>query len=71
LWENLESGWDYSDWIKNRVEKYGFVEGRDYVTFFEIPKTGGRRVEYYGALSMGKELAMVARTTTAAGWSPV
>jgi anti-repressor protein len=63
---NLESGWDFSDWIKNRIEKYGFVEGRDFVTVPETTVTvqNGKtyrspRIDYYGTLVMGKELAMV------------
>lgn len=25
----LESGQEFSPWIKNRIEKYGFIEGED------------------------------------------
>lgn len=31
LHERLESGHRFADWVKARIEKYGFVEGRDYV----------------------------------------
>ena len=31
LWKKLESKQQFSDWIKNRIEKYGFVEGEDYI----------------------------------------
>jgi phage anti-repressor protein len=31
----------------------------DYVTISVIPENGGRRVEYYGTLTMAKELAIV------------
>ena len=27
----LEVGRDFSNWIKGRIDKYGFVEGEDYV----------------------------------------
>jgi phage anti-repressor protein len=30
LHERLEVGRDFSTWIKDRIEKYGFVEGEDY-----------------------------------------
>jgi anti-repressor protein len=56
---NLKNGDHFPTWIKDRIRQYGFVEGRDFVTFSVIPENGGRRVEYYGTLSMGKELAMV------------
>lgn len=31
LWKKLESKQKFTDWIKNRIEKYGFVEGIDYI----------------------------------------
>ena len=55
----LKMGTIFATWIKDRIRQYGFVEGLDFVTFSVIPENGGRRVEYYGTLSMGKELAMV------------
>ncbi len=57
----MGSGRHFADWVKDRIEKYAFVEGRDYVTVI-ISQTGekGRpRIEYYATLTMGKELAMV------------
>ena len=45
----LESNWDFSDWFKKRVEKYGWVEGVDYFvvegeksTVFAPVKTGAK-----------------------------
>lgn len=62
----LEVGKDFSNWIKDRIEKYGFVEDVDYIRFSpNSAKTsnGGRpSVEYYISLSMGKELGMVERS---------
>jgi hypothetical protein len=55
----LKMGTIFATWMKDRIRQYGFVEGLDFVTFSVIPENGGRRVEYYGTLSMGKELAMV------------
>ena len=63
----LEVGKDFSTWIKDRIEKYGFVEDVDYVKI-DSPKTGNqkggdrRSIEYYISLSMGKEIGMVERT---------
>lgn len=30
LWEFLESKQDFSTWLKNRIEKYDFIEGQDF-----------------------------------------
>jgi phage anti-repressor protein len=42
----------------HRIRQYGFVEGRDFTTH-EVVDGRIRRTDYYGTLSMGKELAMV------------
>ena len=34
LHEFLGNGDMFANWIKNRVEKYDFVENQDYVSFF-------------------------------------
>lgn len=61
----LEVGKDFSTWLKDRIEKYDFVENVDFVRFSpESGKTpyGGRpSVEYHISLSMAKELCMVER----------
>lgn len=61
----LEVGKDFSTWIKDRIEKYGFEENIDFVTFSpNLGKTssGGRpAIEYHISLSMAKELSMVER----------
>lgn len=59
LWEKLESKQRFADWIKDRIEKYGFNEHED---FFVIlgKSTGGRpSTEYHLTMDMAKELAMV------------
>lgn len=62
----LEVGKDFSNWIKDRIEKYGFLENIDYVKFSpnlaKTPNGGRPSVEYYISLSMGKELGMVERS---------
>ena len=58
----LAVGRDFSTWIKERIEQYGFVEGEDY-----SPVLGNRsdglpgkpRTEYHLTLDTAKELAMV------------
>lgn len=58
----LESKQQFQDWIKNRINKYGFVENQDFVSFHKIMKreTGATRVtEYALTIGMAKELSMV------------
>ena len=46
----LESKQDFSTWIKNRIEKYEFVENQDYIMLhkkMELSKTGQMGVEYF------------------------
>lgn len=69
----LDVGKMFAHWIKERIERYDFVEGVDYIT--HLPKLasgenqqvtefmpGGLRKDYYLTLDMAKELAMVERT---------
>lgn len=38
LWKFLESKQEFANWIKDRVEKYRFVEGKDFlINFTAIP----------------------------------
>lgn len=56
----LESKQEFASWIKNRIEKYGFIENEDYARFDKVIKTtGGRTIEYALTISAAKELAMV------------
>lgn len=58
----LGSKQDFSTWIKNRIEKYEFVENQDYVSFhkkMEREIGGTTRIEYFVSVGMAKELAMV------------
>lgn len=55
----LESKQDFSDWIKNRVEKFEFIEGKDFSIILG-ESTGGRpSKEYFCTIQMAKELSMV------------
>jgi phage anti-repressor protein len=59
MYEFLESGQDFSDWIKSRIEKYKFLEGEDF-SIILWKSTGGRPAkEYLLSIDMAKEIAMV------------
>lgn len=67
LHKALEVGKDFSTWIKDRIEKYGFVDGKDF-SISESPNlgignsghTGGKPTKDYElTISMAKEIAMV------------
>lgn len=57
----LQVGRVFAAWITERVEKYGFVEGQDFV--LTVSKTGIRsnvaQKDYHISIDMAKELAMV------------
>ncbi len=66
LHQFLESKQRFSDWIKNRINRYGFVENRDFFTSHKImirensARQGATKSkEYKLTLGMAKELAMV------------
>ena len=61
----LGIGRDFSNWMKDRIQQYGFAEGHEYWPFSHSPDLAsgnrGARVEYRITLEMAKELAMVER----------
>ncbi|NUU94797.1 hypothetical protein XO10_00480 [Marinitoga sp. 1135] len=59
LHEKLKVGSRFNDWIRNRIEKYGFIEGIDFITLTKNLVSGGKQKEYYISLDMAKELCMV------------
>lgn len=62
LHEFLEVGKDFSTWIKDRIEKYSFTLGLDFITevFPNSGEKGGRpQIQYFLSLDMAKELSMV------------
>mgnify|MGYP006372036263 CR=1 FL=1 len=59
LYEFLEVKSKFADWIKNRIEKYGFEENQDFVTISKNLENGGREIDYILKLDMAKELSMV------------
>lgn len=72
----LEVGKDFSNWIKDRIQQYGFVEGQDFLCSPKLGSAtandcspnlaskgrGGHNIKEYAlSLDMAKELAMVER----------
>jgi anti-repressor protein len=61
----LEVGRYFANWIKARIDKYGFEEGVDYTVISRLPNSAsgnrGATKEYFITLDMAKELAMVER----------
>jgi len=60
----LEVGKDFSNWIKDRIQQYEFLENQDFVVFAktgENPAGGRPTIEYHLTLDMAKELSMVER----------
>lgn len=59
LHEFLEVGRDFTNWIKARIKKYGFVEQKDFSPVLAKTTEGRPATEYYITLDMAKELSMV------------
>lgn len=62
LWQFIESKQQFADWIKDRIERFSFIEGEDWVfhKFMKNLSAGGRpQTDYHITLNMAKELAMV------------
>ena len=58
----LECKRDFSNWIKDRIEKYGFIENQDFEVFnnFGENPNGGRPLKEYAlTIDTAKEIAMV------------
>jgi len=51
----------FNDWIRDRINKYEFVENQDFTTLTENLVSGGHRIDYHVTLDMAKELSMVER----------
>ncbi|MEF7566092.1 antA/AntB antirepressor family protein [Bacillus infantis] len=55
----LMVGKDFSNWIKDRIDKYGFIEGEDFTPILAKSDSGRPRTEYLLTLDTSKEIAMV------------
>lgn len=68
LHEFLNVGKMFAHWIKDRIEQYGFEEGKDFTIDLPVSanqkgRGGDRRSkEYHLSMDMAKELSMVERT---------
>lgn len=49
----------FSDWIRNRIDKFDFQENQDFTTLSKNLENGGRQIEYHITIEMAKELSMV------------
>lgn len=53
----------HADWIRRRIDGYGFVENEDYyLAQFSTVRGGSKRKDYYLTLDMAKELCMIENT---------
>lgn len=59
LHEYLKVKSRFNDWMNNRIEKYGFQEGVDYLTLTKNLVSGGQAKEYILSIDMAKQIAMV------------
>ncbi len=55
----LESKQEFSNWVKNRIEKYGFQENIDFTTILSKSNGGRPTIEYALTIDTAKEIAMV------------
>ena len=57
----------FSDWIKQRISQYNFLENEDFIKHHNFVTVGNLRrpqIDYYLTLSMAKELCMVENNET-------
>ena len=61
LYEWLEVGKDFSDWIKGRITKNNFIEDEDFITYsHKKGKTNGRpKIEYIISQNMAKHISQM------------
>ena len=60
LHEFLESKRQFADWIKDRIQKYGFIENEDYVSLSQkCEGNNATRIDYSLTIDTAKEISMV------------
>jgi len=59
----LESKRDFSNWIKDRIEKGRFIEGEDFTTILAKSNGGRPNKEYHLSTDMGKDIGMLENNT--------
>jgi phage anti-repressor protein len=63
LWEGLDIGRDYTNWVKDQVVSLQLIENEDYIIFAEKGENPGRpRKEVAFTLDAAKHIAMASRT---------
>lgn len=62
LHEQLVIKSKFADWIKNRIDKYEFIDNVDFITVSKILENGGKSIEYSISVEMAKQLTMVERS---------
>ena len=63
LYEFLGSKQDFSTWMKNRIDQYGFIQDIDFIQFHHFVESNSKaRIEYTLSLDMAKEFSMVEKT---------
>jgi len=62
LHKELKNKRKFSDWIKQRIEQYEFVENTDFFkrhNFVTVGNLSRPQIDYYITVDMGKELCMI------------
>lgn len=72
LHQLLQVGRDFSNWIKSRIESYGFIENEDFTCSPNLASEkskglaslwgGQNKIDYHITLDMAKELCMLERS---------
>jgi phage anti-repressor protein len=55
----LQAGSKFTDWIKGRIETYGFIEDEDFFRNFGKSRFGRPSIEYRLTTDMAKELSLL------------
>lgn len=52
----------FKDWIKRRIEEYGFIDGEDFSSDLSKSAFGRPSIDYHITVDMAKELCMLERS---------
>ena len=67
LHKELNNKRQFADWIKQRIDKYKFLENQDFVKLHNFVMVGNLKrpqIDYYLTIDMAKELCMVENNET-------
>lgn len=59
LHDFLEVKSKFADWIKNKINKYKFIENQDFISVSKILENGGKSIDYLLKMDTAKEIAMI------------